>query len=261
MLSYKNWKLLEESFGFSNLGIKYPQNLGSVGNLAGLEEAKMKKKMLEDDAEVVKPEEDEKEDEDEEDVADVQVDDADAEVESDDAEETEECGDKKMCCKGMKKKMKKESCDEDEEEEDEEEDEEIEDAEEAAGEDLDGDDEEGEDPDHVAKIKGKTLEMPLLLGMKKKMKKKMVKKMKKEHVDRVASIKEMLSTDPNYKNWDGISVKKEDYLLSPEAPAAAPGPGEVGYAPQTRFGVGSNGQSGDYKEWKRIADEMKNAAN
>ena len=46
------------------------------------------------------------------------------------------------------------------------------------------------------------------MGMKKKMK----KKMKKEHQDHVNSIKEMLASDPQHKNWDGISVKKEDYF-------------------------------------------------
>lgn len=236
MLSYKNWKLLEESFGFSNLGIKTPQNIGSVGNLAGLDEAskKMKKKMLEDDA-----------------VPTDEVPDEGTEEEEDEGEETESepkdcgCDDKKMCCKGMKKKMKKEACEEDDEEEEEDEDQEIEDAEEEAGEDLDGDDEEGEDPDHVAKVKGKTLDMPLM-GMKKKMK----KKMKKEHQDHVNSIKEMLASDPQHKNWDGISVKQEDYLI--QSTENQPGPGEPGYAPQTRFGVGANVQ----EEWKKIAKDL-----
>ena len=50
MLSYQKWKLLEESFG-GVLGIQTPNVVGGiVGNLAGIEEAKTKKKMLEDDA-------------------------------------------------------------------------------------------------------------------------------------------------------------------------------------------------------------------
>jgi hypothetical protein len=45
-------------------------------------------------------------------------------------------------------------------------------------------------------------------------------------------------------------MKAEDYLIQSGEPAA-PGPGEVGYAPQTRFGVGST-----VAEWQQIAKRL-----
>ena len=222
MLSYQKWKLLEESFG-GVLGIQTPNVVGGiVGNLAGIEEAKTKKKMLEDDAvptdDVPAEEEGDKED-------------ADVEVEKDDCG----CDDKKNCSKMCCKNMKKEGCgDEEDVEDDDSEDEE----------DLDGEDAGEGDPDNKAKEDGKTLEMPLM--MKKKMKKKMSKKMKKEHLE---NINAQISTDPQHKNWDGIS-KREDCLI-PGQEEKIPGPGEVGYAPQTRFGVGS------FQEWAKIAGIQK----
>jgi hypothetical protein len=233
MISYNNWKLLQESFGFT-LGVSSTPKVASVGNLSGLdlEEAKMKKKMLEDDAE--ENEDDENDDGEEG-----------AEADGDDVENKDKEADPEMC-KSMKKKMKAEGCDDDDDDDDDDDEDEtdadVEDAEEKTGMDLDGDDEEGEDPDHVAKVKGKTTEMPMSLGMKKKMK----KKMKKEQVE---EIKQMINPEVKVRNWDGISVKTEDMLI--HSPDKNPGPGEVGYAPETRFGAGS------IAEWKKVFNGMK----
>ena len=70
--------------------------------------------------------------------------------------------------------------------------------------------------------------------------------LKKEHLE---SINAQISSDPQQKNWDGIS-KREDYLI-PGQEEKIPGPGEVGYAPQTRFGIGS------FQEWAKIAGIQK----
>lgn len=221
MLNYRNWKLLEESFG-GVLGIKAPNNIGMVSNLAGteasIEEAKAKKKMLEDDA--VPTDEPSEED--------------DSEVSEEKPEEKEEdcsCDKNKKCSKMCCKNMKKESCDDDDDEDDDEDD----DDDASEDDDLDGDDDGENDPDHKAKMKGKTLEMPLM----------MKKKMKKEHLE---NIKAQMSSDPQHKNWDGIS-KREDCLIAGQE-EKIPGPGEVGYAPQTRFGVGA------VQEWQDIAKKL-----
>lgn len=227
MLSYQKWKLLEESFG-GVLGIQTPHVVGGiVGNLAGLEgieEAKAKKKMLEDDA--VPTDEVPADDDGDED-----------DVEKDDKDDCGCDGEKKcskMCCKNMKK----EACDDDEDVDGDDDDDSDDD------EELDGEDNGEGDPDEKAKEDGKTLEIPMM--MKKKMKKKMSKKMKKEHLE---SINAQISSDPQQKNWDGIS-KREDYLI-PGQEEKIPGPGEVGYAPQTRFGIGS------FQEWAKIAGIQK----
>lgn len=73
--------------------------------------------------------------------------------------------------------------------------------------------------------------------MKKNMKKNMKKKMTKEESEFLQSLKKMLEFNPNTKNWDGISKISEDSLLPPSNPNAGlnsdaePQPGEVGYAP------------------------------
>jgi hypothetical protein len=72
------------------------------------------------------------------------------------------------------------------------------------------------------------------------MMKKAKKKMTKEETDWWSSVMSMVGTDPNSKNWDGISVKEDALLpeIDPNALALAnvPQPGEPGYAPQQRIG-------------------------
>jgi hypothetical protein len=106
MLSYKQWKLLNENFGLVSLGVKSANTVAITGNNLDLDEAKkMKKKMLSDEV----PEEEEPEevvdDEEEEEVP--EEDCCDDEEEGDEEEVPEEKKKIVMPIMGMKKKMKK----------------------------------------------------------------------------------------------------------------------------------------------------------
>jgi len=81
-------------------------------------------------------------------------------------------------------------------------------------------------------------------GMKKKGKKKAKKKMTAENQEFLKSVNSMLNAPAEPKSWDGISKLKEDALLPPNDPNngladQGPGPGEVGYSPDTRVGWGA----------------------
>lgn len=200
MLSYKEWKTLNESYNVS-LGISTPKSLGAFGaSFADLLETKKKKKKMMGD---VVPEEEPK----------VPEDDDEEEPDMDDDEET---GDGEMVEPSSKKDVPK------------------------PDDDMDDDDEE----------EGEKTSDPLMAGMKKKMKKKMgsdcckpMKKKMSEDAFFSQSLRNMFSQGGT-KFSDGISVS-EDALLPLIDPItgyhiqADPLPGEVGYAPQTRFGVGS----------------------
>lgn len=125
--------------------------------------------------------------------------------------------------------------------------------------DMDGDDGESDlDGDGDMDLGDDDGSMP----MKKKpgktmfMRKKMRKKMRKEHTtpeerEWWMSVRSMIgSTDPKYN--DGWSEYQEEMLIAPDDPnvglANEPGPGEVGFAPATRFGLQGQGQ---YEESRR----------
>jgi hypothetical protein len=241
MLSYKQWKMLNESFGVT-LGLASPHNLGLNKSAFGLDEAKMKKSKKKMD-----------------------VDEADGELTepgkpSDDPEVVEDdseispCGEKKFCKaskkKSVKKSKKKMWSDEDDAATDdleagdeagmEDDDAALEDAEEETGEDLDGDEEEGESEEHQEKIAAKAV--PQM--SKKKSKKTMQKEAFLDNDEEwMASIKSMLHSDPNQKYDDGFTRYYEDALFTPidtdnltQAIRPEPGAGEVGFAPQSKIG-------------------------
>ena len=221
MLSFKDWTLVKESFNVS-LGIATPQSLGVISpSFEELLEAKkksMKKKMFGDEEEV--PEDDGEE--------------------LGDEVDADESGDGEV----VKPKSLKDDPDAEDMGGDEDED---------KDEDMDDEEEDGANPllMKMKKMKGK---------MKKKMsceKKKDDKPMKKKMAEEVQEIEsnDWLNSVSNMikqtdgKNWDGISTN-EDALLPRINPLtgevmtdadvdAEPGPGEIGYAPQTRFGIGS----------------------
>ena len=215
MLSYKQWKTLNESFtGSFNLGVKSSgQVLGIQSPFASygieLEEAKKakkakKKKMHgeEDetgDGEVVGPSSEKDEPE--------------VDVDSDEGEEGEEgeegdekvspCDEPKMCGKNAKKNSKKKMCsDEDEGEEDEDEEDGME------GEE-DGEEDEEDEEDGEENLGKKPLEKDELQFSKKNAKKKSKKKMKSEATDDdadfLARIKTMMTFDPKVKYDDGFT--------------------------------------------------------
>lgn len=237
MLTYKKWKQLNESFGSVTLGLSTPSTLGGVVGAQNitpeeaegieLEEGKegkegkkgkckcgkkqciCSKKMLDMDPEVLKQ---------------ITTSDDDKEVETDvdatsdeDEVDVDELGDES--------------------------DEEITDAEE------DEEEEENGDEDKII-VKKSIKEIPPMMQkkkmcakkhMKKKMGKKNCKHMTKEDAEWWQSIHDMMdvrhTTD---KHWDGIS---EDQLYAPKDAnegldgESEPGPGEPGYAPQTRIGT------------------------
>lgn len=215
MLTYKQWRTLNENVGSAlPLGVSSPQAIGVMGSNSArwemeLEEAKkkMKKKMLGD-----APDDEEDVDADtgpdgevvsKDDAApkDEPTDDADAEADAEgDHEEPE--GDEV----------------------------------EAGGGDEEEDDEEAPPP----------------MLQKKKMKKcggkKCNKTMKKEDVeedDFMASLNRQLHFDPAQKWWDGFSAEfSEDALYQPADPNSSfyddAAPGAVGYAPDTRIGLGAD---------------------
>lgn len=194
MLSYKQWKLVNESLGSVTLGLAMPQNLGAID--FGFSEAKKSKKKMEDEPEV------EVEDE----TGDGEV--VEPSSEKDEAED-DECGcNTAMSKKKSKKSKKKMSSDEVPEdgvevpEEDAEEEEEVpeEGDEEELDVDADGEDEEIVEPDpsvEPAYSKKKSA---------KKSKKKMTSEMTEEEQAWWNSVNGMLSTDNlNQKFDDGFS--------------------------------------------------------
>lgn len=245
MLSYKQWRMLNESvFPSFTLGVTSPNNLGVVGgNGVGLEEAKgkkMGKKMHGDEGEdgelvdAIAPKDD----------PDVDVDDEEHDGGCRFCGKNQKKSAKKQA-KHMKKSAKKMWSDEDDAGGDfEEEDEDVESAEEETGKDLDGDNEEGEPEDHAEKVA-----QPLFQKKQgKKQAKKQTKKMKKESTDMSDeeqdwwnSVHSMIGA-PQTKFSDGWSEYHEDALIPPSDPNAQvakseePGPGEIGFAPQQRVG-------------------------
>lgn len=212
--SYKQWRLLNESFGALGpitLGLGKQHSIGVVGSQLGedpkegdeLEEGKCggkkcSKKM-----------------------------DADVDIEPDDDEEVPDEAPEEELPKDKELKDDDEEGDEEKDSDDE-------------TDDV-PDDEEDSDPDITKK--------PLLMKKKCKagMKKAMKKGMKKEDQEWWNSIHNMLLADPEAKSWDGFSRIKEDALLPPADANAGlanmepelandPQPGEPGFAPQTRIG-------------------------
>lgn len=199
MLSYKNWKLYNESIGSTFvLGVKQPQNIGTVGATGAsditseieiaLEEArkKMKKKMNGDMG--------------------------------DEAPEPEEAPEEKI-----KKRPPEDAAPEE-------------------GGDEGDDHEEKESPDEEAKEKkeepeeeAKEKPEPTLFQ-----KKKQKSKMKKEDVEFWNSLQKMLHGGlPTERFRDGTNGFTEDALLAPidiNKAVTEVGPGEPGFAPQTRIG-------------------------
>lgn len=285
MISYKQWKLLNESLGSFSLGLKQKQSLGVVGDhLTGSELDEMgmpmnpgsmppmpmkKKKPFpgeEEDMEDMGDEEEmgdeeldmDGEEDEEEDVDDEEID-PDAELEDDEEEDEEEVGfmKKKKFPMGephadgpfmrWSRKMKSEACEDmDVEKEDE-----------------DDDDEDEEDGKEIAFLQKKQKKMKKKCGdgmMGKKCAKcAKQKKMKeatgyerpvtKDSSDKafLNSLKDMYG-NPGEKFWNGLS---EDMLL----PQPEPQPGEVGYAPQTRVGSDVNTMAESIQHlMKRIAE-------
>lgn len=209
MLGFKEWQQLNENMSF-NLGMARTPTVGGVVGGTGisdwaLEEAKkkMKKKMMGD-----------------EDVEDSD-DDAD-DMGGDDDGDSDDAPKKDIFKKKPKPDM--DSSDDD-------------------GDDDGDDDDMGGDDDDVK-------DTPMFMKKKMKDKKKCGKNMKKgcgkamknEEAEFWASLQGQMGSDLNQRNWDGISVQ-EDALISPadvdpalDAAHAEPGPGEVGFAPQQRFG-------------------------
>lgn len=204
MLSYKQYKLLEESFaGNITLGLGRQPSVGGgpinnlgftsikADELAETKRCSGKKKM-----------------------------DADADMDDDGDEEVSDELDIK------KKPMGKPADDVDDSDDDSEGDD---DGDEDDDDDGDEDMDNGEETDKM-----RPTATPF---MKKNMKKNMKKKMTKEEIEWVLSLKKMMEFNPNSKHWDGISKMTEDSLLPPSNPNAGldsnaePQPGEVGYAP------------------------------
>lgn len=253
MLSYKQWKMLNESFGVT-LGVASPNNLGLNKSAFGLDEAKMKKskkKMDVEDAdgelaEPGKPSDDpEVVGSDDEGMDDEGMDD-----------EKSPCGEKKFCKaskkKSLKKSKKKMWSDDDDKDgnieggddagmDDDEGD--VEDAEEETGMDLDGDNEEGEDEEHKEKVLKK---VPSIEDAPQMSKKKSKKKMKHEaYLDNDAewwaSVNGMTKSNLNQKYDDGFTRYYEDGLFTPIdtdnlAQSVRPEPGQVGAPVQQRLG-------------------------
>jgi hypothetical protein len=238
MLSYQQWRTLNESFGGA-LGVSTPGNLGlvsSFGERYDLDEKKSEKK-----SKKKMHSEDETGDGEMVDAA-SEKDEPEVDMEDGGCGEGEFCG--KMSKKNMKKSAKKMWSDED-------------DAAEApaAGEkgkkvpaDLEGEEEDvdmdddmggcGEEGEEVATFSGKKS----CKNSSKKSEKKSEKKMKAESTEEQDwwnSIKSMVNSNPNQKYGDGWSEYHEDALFAPAEPETTaqkePGPGEVGFAPQQKL--------------------------
>jgi len=203
MLSYKQWKQVNESLDFS-LGLATPASVGMTTNFQDLlDEAKkkMKKKMFGDEEEVVDDSEDEEEDED----LDVE------EPEEDAPEEDAETGDGEVVDPASKKDVPPEE------------------------------EEEGGNPllARLKKMKGNMKKK--MCADDKKDKKDKKEKVKKEDADN-DWMKSVFFAPPANKNFDGIGVT-EDALLPVIDPntglydaAREPQPGQVGFAPQGVLG-------------------------
>jgi hypothetical protein len=220
MISYKNWKSLNESFGFTTLGLAQPQNLGLTSNLPTEEELlsemkkkmaaikkKMKKKMDGDMG--IAPDEDEG---DGEMVAPAAKKDENPDADKEAAVDSEDGGDdSEVVVKG--KKVVDPSGDDE------------------TPDDAGGDEDKGDDTGMAKE----------LFMMKKKMKKDGKKdskdkkddkkEIKKEDADWINSVQNMLGV-PQTSNWDGFSPVGEVSVAVREEPAA----GEVGFAPQGKVG-------------------------
>lgn len=218
MLSYKEYKLLNESlYGVTPLGIAKPTNLGIMGaNLSELEEGTKKKKkymsdLLDDEDPDVEDLGDDLGDDDMGDEPDVDLDDEDEGMDGEGG-----CGGKhiEFCKKMMKKHMKKEWCGKEK-----------------------YTDKEGPEPDYddMSDLK----EKPKKKSKKDKDKDKVkFETLTQEDKDWWASVKNMLNSDPQPRNWDGISVQ-EDQLIPPANDGMVyrqPSAGEPGFAPQQRVG-------------------------
>jgi hypothetical protein len=239
MLSYKNWKLINESFvGDAVLGIISPQSFlvsdapASMSTDEVLEEMKKKlakaKKKMNGDGEIVRPS---------------AIKDADPDADKKAALDSEEGDSETPDPEGH---------------------EDAETPEEEEGEHEEGD--EGEDDETPRRRRGEpTEEAPeddagsaTEMMMKKKMKKdgkcskcnKMpckCKKMKKEEEDNMNqgdqaffdSIRSMIEDFPSAKGWDGISepseIKELNQAVREEPGKDNPQPGQVGYAPKGRL--------------------------
>ena len=233
MLRYKEWKQLNESFlGPVTLGLGNVQNLGitgsqfSVEDLEAIEEAakKGKKKMF--------------------------------------GGGDEDGIEKKLA--GLKKKVKgdKDELEGDEDELEGDEDEKDHKEPEGDEDELEGDDD-GDKDDLGGGAKKKVVDLggdgPMFAkkggkgkkGCKKSGKGKCEETMTDEDKAWWASLSHQLSANPNKKYSDGTEyfLQKEDAVIPPSNTNAelvnddpAPGPGDIGFSPQQRFGVGSEGE-------------------
>jgi len=215
MLSYKDWKSLNESYDFS-LGLATPKSLGVMGGSASFEEIieakKMKKKMDLDG-------EDEESDDSEED---------------NDEEDDAETGDGEV----VDPSSPKDDADSDDEGSD--------------------DESEGDESDDEESDDGEDKEMsPAVMMMKKKMKNKMAskckekkkcskmkKKMTSEDATWWQSVHDMVGVPENNRHFDGVTYGEDSLLpvIDPNTGLTAnspPMPGDVGFSPETRFGLGS----------------------
>lgn len=237
MLSYKQWKMVNEStfaLGLAvqpTVGIQAPHELG-FDEAKKMSKKKSKKKMhfggdededISGDGEMVDPSS-------AKDSPDVDVD-----VDDEGGEEFGGCGGDK-CGKMSKKKSKKKMwSDEDDEGEVEAPEEEEED------DDEEFEDEGGDEEKVVAKKKPPVSDEEVPLFSKKKSKKKM-KREGTEEEQWWASVKSMVTSNPNQKFGDGWTEYQEDALFSPvdqsnlTQAVREPQPGEVGFAPQQKLG-------------------------
>jgi len=232
MLSYKNWKSLNESYDHS-LGLAVPQSLGISSNTGSTleellaERKKMKKKML-----------------------------GNTDMGNEDDDET---GDGEMVePTSLKDKLKDRGDDDmdgddddmDDDDGDDHGDEHGDDDEDAHDDNEGGDEEDGLDKANPLLSKIQMMKKKMKNKMKKKCSTGMKKKMKAEEVevhsneqnDFIQSISKMMSGGDGQTNWDGLGVRNEDQLLPYIDPNTGyamnkePGPGEVGYAPQGKVG-------------------------
>jgi hypothetical protein len=252
MLSYKQWKMLNESVLPSfTLGVANPSNLGlNAPSGFGMDilEAKKKSKKKMDlggeddetgDGETVEP----SSPKDDPDV------DVDVDVHDDDAAIEDGQGCDSMCGKGSKKNCKKskKNCKKSKKKMD------VDVSDDGDQPDDSGDEDEGEgddDGDDV-ELAGKGGDVGGGMGdagpmFSKKKSKKAGKKMKAEASEEDAwwaSVKSMVGPAPNTKYKDGWSEYQEDALFTPvdtdnltQAVRPEPGPGEPGFAPTGRVG-------------------------
>lgn len=246
MLSYNQWKTLNESLFSTTLGVAGQTPLGVLNSLLDEAKAKGKKKMFGDDAE------------DDAETGDGEVVEPASEKDApeDDEVEVKMGGDEKGGCGKCMKSKKKMSVKPTFTDEDDAEAGPEMDAEEG-GEEVPAEEDEAEEGDDEEQPCGKKkLPMPVNTPMAAK------KKLKKEaylddEADWLQSVQSMIGTGKvNVKFDDGFTRYFEDALIPPQDANAevteSPAPGDVGFAPEQR--LGSNFEPSVFDEWKRLAN-------